>query len=80
MAFEIRVRSEFRLLNDFYENLITSLTLKYIYNIKKFIVEVGILPGNDAVSLRYYFLCSRSILVPSSSGSSSEVRLRRSRR
>jgi hypothetical protein len=56
VAFEIRVRSEFRLLNEFYENLITSLALKFIYNRKKFIVEVGSLPGCDALSLRMYFL------------------------
>jgi hypothetical protein len=42
--------------NEFFENLIISLALKFIHNRKKFIVEVGSLPGCDALSLRKYFL------------------------
>jgi hypothetical protein len=45
VAFKIRERSELQLLNEFYENLITSLALKLIYNRNKFIVDVVSLPG-----------------------------------
>jgi hypothetical protein len=76
VAFEIRVKSEFRFLNEFCANLITSLVLMFIYSINKFIVDAGSLPGCDAVSLSQYFLPRRSIALASSSGSSSPVRLR----
>jgi hypothetical protein len=76
VAFEIRVKNEFRLLNEFYKNIITLLALKFIYKRNKFIVEIGRLPGCDSLSLRKYFLPRRSFMVPSASGSSSQVILR----
>jgi hypothetical protein len=62
VAFEIRVRIEFQLLNELYKNFVTSLSLKFIYNRKKSIEEIGSLPGCDSLSLKKVLSASSKLL------------------
>lgn len=61
VVFEIRVNSEFRFLNKFCANFITSLALTFVYSRNKSVVGAEILPGCDATSFSQYFLPCRSI-------------------